>query len=452
MNTVYSTTLIAAGLLFAPAPAQAVPSFARQTGLECFTCHVSWPELTSVGRQFKLGGYTLLKSVNEGRPWFPTQRDGPPPKLPLAAMLQVSGTNTSNAAGADPGNFPRNNDVAVQQLSLFYAGRIAEHFGAFSQWTYDGIAHHSSIDNVDIRYANKLDSKEIDFIYGLTVNNNPTVSDIYNTTPVWGFPFASSSVAVAPNASPLIDGGLGQQVVGFGAYTLWNKTLYAEVAAYRTADKAFSIFRAGTDRTTDAVLDGYAPYWRLALQRVWDEGTHSAMIGTHGINARKFPDSLHPTGPTDRFRDTGIDAQYQYVTDRHRFSAQINWIKERQDLDASFGAGAASNPSDLLRTFKGKVTYYYDQKYGATLAYFRTTGDVDNSLYNTGQPVTGSATGSPNTSGYVVEVNWLPRRDVRLLLQYTAYRDFNGSRTNYDGFGRNAKDNNTLYLLGWFMF
>jgi hypothetical protein len=444
-------TTFAAGLLLTSGLAQAVPSFARQTGLECVACHVSWPELTPVGRQFKFGGYTLMQSVNGERPWFPTRSDGPPPKLPLAAMLQLSATNTSSTTGADPSNFPRNNSAALQQFSLFYAGRIAEHVGAFAQWTYDGIAHHSSIDNVDLRYANRLKHDGTDLTYGLTLNNNPTVSDIYNTTPAWSFPFASSSVAVAPNAAALIDGGLGQQAVGLGAYSLWNETLYAELAAYRTADKVFSIFRAGTDKTTDAVLDRAAPYWRLALQHVWDEGRHSAMIGTYGINARKFPDSLHPTGPADRFRDVGIDAQYQYITDRHRFSTQLNWISERQDLDATFGAGAASNPSDRLRTFKGKVTYYYDTKYGATLAYFRATGDEDVSLYNTRAPVTGSATGSPKTSGYVFEVNWLPRRDVRLLLQYTAYRDFNGSRTNYDGFGRNAKDNNTLFLMGWIM-
>ena len=444
--------MLAAGLLLSPVLAQAVPSFARQTGQECGNCHLSWLELNSVGRAFKLGGYTLMKATNEERPWLPTRNDGPPPKLPLAAMLQLSATDTKSTAGADASNFPRNDSAVLQQLSLFYAGRISEHVGAFTQWTYDGVAHHSSIDNVDLRYADHLKLGATDLAYGLTVNNNPTVSDIYNTTPAWGFPFASSSVAVAPNAAALIDGGLGQQVAGLGTYVLWNEILYAEVAAYRTADRAFSIFRAGTDKTSDAVLDGTAPYWRLALQDVWGEGAHSAMIGTYGINARKFPNSLNPGGPTDRFRDVGIDAQYQYITDRHRFSTQLNWIKETQDLDATFGAGAASNPSDRLRTFKGKVTYYYDQQYGATLAYFRTTGDKDDTLYNTGQPVTGSATGSPKTSGYIAELDWLPRRDVRLLLQYTAYRDFNGSPTNYDGFGRNAKDNNTLFLMGWIMF
>ena len=439
------------GLLLSSILAHAVPSFARQTGLECGSCHLSWLELNSVGRAFKLGGYTLMKPANEERPWLPTRNDGPPPKLPLAAMAQLSATNTDSTAGADPSNFPRNNSAVLQQFSLFYAGRIAEYAGAFTQWTYDGVAHHSSIDNVDLRFAGHTKLGATELAYGATVNNNPTVSDIYNTTPAWGFPFASSSVAVAPNAAVLIDGGLGQQVVGLGAYTLWNETLYAEIAGYRTADGAFSIFRAGTDKTTDAVLHGAAPYWRLALQHVWGEGTHSAMIGTYGMNVRKFPDSLDSTGPTDRFRDFGIDSQYQYITDRHRFSTQLNWIKETQDLDATFATGAASNPSDRLRTFKGKVTYYYDQKYGATLAYFRTTGNADDALYNTGEAVTGSASGSPKTSGYIVEVDWLPRRDVRLLLQYTGYRDFNGSRTNYDGFGRNAKDNNTLFLMAWIM-
>jgi hypothetical protein len=367
-------------------------------------------------------------------------------------MVQGSVTRTRNTSDADSSDFPRNNDVVLQQLSAFYAGRIAEHAGAFAQWTYDGVAHHSAVDNVDIRYAERFQRPSIDFSYGVTVNNNPTVSDIYNTTPAWSFPFTSSSVAVAPNASTLIDGGLAQQVAGVGLYSLWNQTLYAEVAAYRTADRALSLFRAGTDKSTDAVLDGYAPYWRFALQHVWDESKSSAMVGTYGINARKFPDSLNPSGPSDRYRDVGVDAQYQFLTDRHRFSTQLNWIRERQDLDATFAADGASNSSNRLSSFKAKATYYYDQKYGATLAYFRTTGSADDGLYNSGQPITGSISASPNTSGYVIELNWLPRRDVRISLQYTGYREFNGARRDYDGFARNAIDNDTLFLMAWLMF
>jgi hypothetical protein len=269
MKLVYWTAMVAA-LLLAPALVHAVPSFARQTGLECVSCHLSWLELSSVGREFKLGGYTLMKDTKEERPWLPMQSDGPPPRLPLAAMLQLSATNTNSTAGADPSNFPRNNSVALQQFSLFYAGRIAEHVGAFAQGTYDGVDHHSSIDNVDLRYANHFKREGTDLTYGLTLNNNPTVSDIYNTTPAWGFPFASSSVAVAPNAAVLLDGGLGQQVVGLGAYTLWNKTLYAEIAAYRTADRAFSVFaRAPIKRwTPSSTATHRTGAWRCSMDGV----------------------------------------------------------------------------------------------------------------------------------------------------------------------------------------
>ena len=41
--------------------ANAVPSFARQTGQQCAACHVSWPELTPYGRFFKATGYTIGK-------------------------------------------------------------------------------------------------------------------------------------------------------------------------------------------------------------------------------------------------------------------------------------------------------------------------------------------------------------------------------------------------------
>jgi hypothetical protein len=50
-------SLTAAGLIDTRT-ASAVPSYARQTGQPCATCHTAWPELTPFGRQFKLMGYT----------------------------------------------------------------------------------------------------------------------------------------------------------------------------------------------------------------------------------------------------------------------------------------------------------------------------------------------------------------------------------------------------------
>jgi hypothetical protein len=67
-------------------------------------------------------------------------------------------------------------------------------------------------------------------------------------------------------------------------------------------------------------------------------------------------------------------------------------------------------------------------------------------------PVFGFANGSPDSKGWIGELEYIPWQNVKLVLQYTAYQKFNGDSSNYDGNGRSAKDNNTLYLLGWLAF
>jgi len=433
----------------------ALPSFARQTGFECVACHVSWPELTAVGRQFKLGGYTLIKeSATDARPLLSLDQDTPPPLIPFAAFAQASVTRTAktDTAGADASAFPAQDRAVLQQLSLFLAGRLANHVGAFAQWSYDGVAHHSAVDNVDLRFADHHAGGGLDVAWGLSLNNSPTMSDLYNSTPVWGFPFVSSSVAPTPTASTIIEGGLAQQVAGLSAYSMWNRTVYAELGGYRTADGVFSILRAGVDRSTAAALRGTAPYGRLALQREWDDGVQSAMVGVFGFRVEKYPDPLNAVGASDTFSDVGVDAQYQYVTTAHRISGQFGYIREAQHLDGTFGQGNAANARNDLRTVNAKVTYYYDVRYGVSLGYRRVTGDADSVLYPSGVAVSGSASGRPDSSALIVELDWLPWRDRRFTLQYTAYQKFNGGTTNYDGFGRNAKDNNSLYLVAWFPF
>jgi hypothetical protein len=87
---------------------------------------------------------------------------------------------------------------------------------------------------------------------------------------------------------------------------------------------------------------------------------------------------------------------------------------------------------------------------------FSTTGSVDATLYPPAVPgsagVVNSANGSPNTRGWMAEANYLPWLNTKLSLQYTDYTRFNGAGANYDGVGRNASANNTLYLLLWFSY
>jgi hypothetical protein len=469
LNRAAGAIALASLLVTVSGSASAVPSFARQTGQECPACHVSWPELTPYGRYFKLTGYTIGKTAitSEGLQY-----------LPMAVMAQASVTNTRNNKTTDPDTgdtttiTQRNNSPVFSGGSLFLAGKVNDYFGGFAQWTYDNLATvtngtlggHSNIDNVDLRGAYKYSAAgagEPDWVFGVTVNNNPTVQDPWNSTPAWGYPYTTPPLANTPAAATIIDGGLAQQVTGVGAYAWWQKTIYAEFSSYRTANALGNLFRAGLPYDSPGGvlrINNFNPYWRLAYTRDW--GPNSVMVGTYGMVANVYPDNLDTSTPTDRYQDVALDAQYQYISDEHTFTAQTTYIREKQKYGASYaivqstgtgyGAGPTpQNPTDTLRTFKLKGSYYYQRKYGGTLALFQTTGSADAGLYGTDA---GGNALTPDSSGYIIELDYLPIQNVRLVLQYTGYTKFNGARSNYDGSGRNAGDNNTLFANAWVAF
>jgi hypothetical protein len=160
------------------------------------------------------------------------------------------------------------------------------------------------------------------------------------------------------------------------------------------------------------------------------------------------------SGFVNEFRDVAEDIQYQYIGDEHLFSLVATRIHENLTLDAGFAAGTSANPKDDLTTVRFAASYYYHRKAGFVLSHFATTGSVDTELYAAGEApgVISSATGSPDTSGWIAELNYLPWLNTKLSLQLTRYAKFNGASTNYDGFGRNASDNNTIYMLLWLVF
>ena len=109
---------------------------------------------------------------------------------------------------------------------------------------------------------------------------------------------------------------------------------------------------------------------------------------------------------------------------------------------------------DYLDTFMIHGHYDYRGSFGTiggSLGYFSTTGSRDALLYSPGE-INGSRTGNPDSKGFIMEADYLPWEKWKLSLQYIIYNKFNGSHSNYDGFGRNASDNNTLYAVIWLMF
>src|SRR3989475_2672205 len=239
------------------------PTYARETGLACSSCHTHFPELTPTGRAFKLNGYVFRRSESlEGK-----NPEGQQSLLlnlvaPVSLMVQTSFTSTKRA---QPGT--QNGTVLFpDQLSLFTGGEITPHVGGFLQVTFDPQSGQIGVDNADFRFATHTTVLSKRATFGLSANNNPTVQDVWNSTPAWGFPYGSSAVAPTPGAATLIDGTLGQQVAGLTAYTMWNDRVYGAFRAYRSAP--LGVQRPLNDSAT-GVISGAAPYWRVAFPNVW---------------------------------------------------------------------------------------------------------------------------------------------------------------------------------------
>jgi len=250
-------------------------------------------------------------------------------------------------------------------------------------------------------------------------------------------------------AAPLLAGGVAQQVVGFGGYGMFDNLLYIEAGAYTTlsagAQKAL-----GVDPEGETEIDGLAPYWRVALDKTW--GSHALELGTYGLYARTFPGRDQSVG-YDRLTDVGVDLQYQWLSTQHDVTLLANWLHEHQVLDASRPLGLAQNGSNELWTASITGSYLFDKTYGIDTQYFYMAGDMDALLY-------GSRTGRPDSNGWIFQLNYLPFNkhggpqfwpfsNLKLSLQYILYNKFNGSQRNFDGMGRDASDNDTLYLEAW---
>lgn len=428
--------------------AHAVPSYSRQTGLACSSCHYAPPELNAFGRKFKLEGYTFATKpeVSEDKKDH-TSGLHLLEVLPLSVVFDTSFTSTkAPQPGTQNGNFE-----FPQAVSLFLAGAWGSHVGSFAQVTYDAQADHFSWDNTDIRAAGtngKLFGKQL--TYGLTMNNNPTVEDLWNSTPAWGFPFVATDVAPSPTAGAIINGGLAQDVAGLGGYAMWNDHFYVAGTMYRSEHIGASQPNDGTCCSFN--IRGMAPYWRLAYQTT--SGNHDVMIGTYGMHMKSTPGAI--TGAEDSYTDWAADFQYNLTVPQWKndvISIRGTYIRENSSLVASAAAvpPIAGFVGHHLNTVQGEAEYHFGTRVATTVGLFSLTGTSDPTLYPQAA-VTGNLNGSPASRGYILNVAWWPEQNIGLTAQYTGYTRFNGGSTNYDQAGRNANGNNSIYLMARFVF
>jgi hypothetical protein len=378
-------------------------------------------------------------------------------KIPLSMMLVESFTHTQKTQLEPPAkDFGRNDNVELQQASAFLAGRLSDHLGVFAQATYSENGGKVAWDNAELRYARSYKLGDHTGLWGISFNNNPGISDVYNTIPAWQYPYMSPDLAPAAPAMPAIFGAMAGRVAGVSAYTQLDGAWYAEAGGYRSLSAAFL-------RTVNADfagrIAGIAPYARVAYEKHVADGNFEVggvlfkmrreLMGT---NAAGSPTAA--AGPSDRFEDIGLDASYQHIgeSSNHIMTIKLLYVHERERLDGSFAAGSAERLRGSLQSFNLNGSYWYKNTWGVTLDGFVNKGSRDALLY----PISGR----PDTNGGIVEFDWnpfgkadswaTPFANVRVGVQYTFYTRFAGAANNIDGNNRKASDNNTLFIYTWF--
>jgi hypothetical protein len=460
-------------------PATALPSFARQTGQPCGTCHTDYPGLTPYGRLFKLNGYTAGGGPFRTTPFssdagraaraeldrlrgYVKETEAPQPDttniwVPPISMMAVFGyTHTQEPQDPDAvAPYKPNDNWTIPQVSLFWGGALTEHVGAFSQLTYDG-RENWGWDNQDFRYSNTAMLGSMDVIYGFSSDNNPTMGDPWNTVPAWGFPYMSSNVAPGPAASTLIDGALAQQVGGVGAYAFLDNLVYLQLSGYRSINPDTLVHLGASPTDAPGFIDGAAPYWRAAIEphwgrNWWEFGTFGMFAGIHPWTGAD-PDNPFAQSPlTDHYTDVAFDTQYQYQGDNYWLTLRGTYIHEEQSLGASVALGNAQNLSNTLDTTRlyASIAYGNDNRVVLSGQYFNTWGSEDPLLYANNP----GCSCSPNSNGYVAEISYIPFinsnspvwpwANVRVGLQYTYFNKLDGTTVG-------AQANNTLFLYAWF--
>jgi hypothetical protein len=229
---------------------------------------------------------------------------------------------------------------------------------------------------------------------------------------------------------------------------MWNNHLYLAATIYRSEHIGAAQPIDGVDFPIN--IRGVAPYWRAAWQET--SKNNNLMVGTYGMHVKSSPNSI--TGLEDGFTDWAFDFQYDRTIPQlggDVLSFRGTYIRENSSLLATFTNTGASVVQHHLNTVQTNMEYHFGNKLSGTFGFFNIDGTPDPFLYPQ-NPVSGSANGDPRSNGYIANVSWWPLQNIGLTFQYTGYARFNGAGTNYDGAGRNAGSNNTVYLLTRFVF
>ncbi len=421
--------------VLASADAEAVALYNRQTGQSCAACHTAPPELTPFGRRFMMNGFTM---------------SGGKTGIPLSGFVEAGYTATSKDVPTQRPGLKSNDNFEIQRVKAITGGALTDSIGAFAELVYHPIEERLRLGNVDVRHADSLTLGQHDVVYGITVNNNPGFQDPWNSTLARTWPYTRSAAIPAPRSAALLDGPLAQRALGLTAYAFIDDATYVELGAYRKLNRGAQD-SLGLEPGDTRSIEGTAPYLRIARETKVPGGSFT--VGASLLDA----DLSLPGGGggggggtgTDSVLNLGLDALYQWGRATHEATLRASANRERWSLDSSVAQGLASRARNRLDNLKLSASYLYSKRYSATAGYFRRSGSSDALHF-------GTPSGKPDTAGLQLDgfiINplfpppaWHPGMRTRLGITVTHFTRFDGAKSNVDGNGRKASDNDAVFV------
>ena len=394
---------LAALLLFASTAAQAVPSYARQTGAACADCHAGayGPALTPYGMRFKLNGYT--------------DTDGNGGKIPLAAQLIA--TRSMPARGEST--------TRLTEADLYLAGRLTDQIGGYVKVENSNTGNNTfrtRLNNIDLRFvARDLKLGDREATLGVSVNNNPGFQD-----PIGALPGAAGIGPPSVSGTLLNLSALAHRVIGASIYGLYDSAWYGEVGSY-TSLPTSQQDHLGYAVSGDPGKLSDTGYVRFAYMK--DLKRQFFSTGVVALSTRR---QLPRSGPRDDLTDLGYDLSYQFLGNReHIVQLSYTNILERRRYGST---PAAARARGIVRDQTTSLTYTFRQSWGITLAHLVNSGSRDAVRY--------TPYGVPDTTSNLVGVSWAPfgkddsytsLANLKIAATWFRFARFNGSRTNVFG-------------------
>jgi hypothetical protein len=145
-------------------PAGAVPIFARKYQTSCQTCHTIFPKLNPFGQAFRLNGYRMPKETEEmikeppvslgaeayKKIWPKAVAPGSIPSMvPLAINIKMTSLYASSHDPTLGTQIIKNDFEFPQEVNLFTAGTLSDHFGFLGEVTWGQNADGSTTTEIE---------------------------------------------------------------------------------------------------------------------------------------------------------------------------------------------------------------------------------------------------------------------------------------------------------------